>query len=92
VVEGDNGYLFDPERPAQLARVLGAVATQPQNRIHMGQRSRDLIERWSPQTFAEQLGRATDVATGDGRRAANRVAVGVLEALVAVQPRRAREA
>jgi len=92
VVEGDNGYLFDPDRPDQLARVLGAVATQPQNRIHMGQRSRDLIERWSPQTFAEQLGRATDVATGDGRRAASRVAVGVLEALVAVQPRRSREA
>ncbi|MFM2416818.1 MAG: hypothetical protein RL385_1541, partial [Pseudomonadota bacterium] len=92
VVDGDNGFVFDAERPDKLAQVLGAVATQPQVRVLMGQRSRDLIERWSPQTFAEQLGRAAGVAMGDGRRAANRVAVGVLEALVAVQPRRVREA
>lgn len=58
---GRNGYTFNPSDAGELARLMGHVASDNCNRQAMGTRSREIIARWSPETFARGL--ATAVAT-----------------------------
>jgi glycosyltransferase involved in cell wall biosynthesis len=56
VVNGRNGYTFDPEDVAALSQRMGWIAQG--DLAGMGQASREMVARWSPETFATNLRRA----------------------------------
>ena len=59
-----NGYLFDPALPHELPVCLQKMANlSEERRGAMGQRSRDLISRFSPRLFAEEVVRLAGIRT-----------------------------
>ena len=84
VRHGDNGFIFDPARPDVLADLMGRVAHGDCDRIAMGCASRDIIEGWTPDRYAQSLREVTELAVANSRAAPrifNRV---LLECLGAV--------
>jgi len=63
VREGVNGFTFDPRDRAALAALLARVATAPDLEA-MGRASRELVAAFTPETFAENMERAIDLAVG----------------------------
>ena len=58
-----NGYTFDPSGPHSLAEHLDQIAGAGSDRLaEMGQASQEIIARWSPALFADQLGHAVATA------------------------------
>lgn len=63
VRHGYNGFTFDPCNEEELALRLRDMATMPsQQRAAMGQASRTIISRWTPEEWADQLLCATRAA------------------------------
>ncbi|WP_333689110.1 glycosyltransferase family 4 protein [Methylococcus capsulatus] len=62
VEEGRNGYTFDPYDVDALSRLMLKVASDDCDRAAMGRASQEIIARWSPETFAENLSKAVDAA------------------------------
>ncbi|WPL19410.1 GDP-mannose-dependent alpha-(1-6)-phosphatidylinositol monomannoside mannosyltransferase [Thiorhodovibrio winogradskyi] len=63
VEEGRNGYTFDPYDVDALAGLMLKISSDDCDRAAMGQASREIIARWTPQTFAENLARAVEAAS-----------------------------
>jgi 1,2-diacylglycerol 3-alpha-glucosyltransferase len=64
LVEGVNGYLFDPFDERSLAdRLLWMAGLSHQQREQMGQSSCDLIAEYSPDRFADEVARCIGLAT-----------------------------
>ncbi len=69
VHSGENGYSFDPSNQEQLTELLLQVEMMAAGeRAAMGQRSRELIRRYSPEGFGEAI--AAIAAASTPRRAA----------------------
>lgn len=62
VQEGVNGYTFDPVDVEGLALLLGKIADDDRGRHCMGRASKQIIDKWSPHTFAENLWKAANFA------------------------------
>jgi glycosyltransferase involved in cell wall biosynthesis len=62
VENGGNGFTFDPQDVDTLARLMLEMASGAYDSAAMGQASRDIIARWSPNAFAEGLRRAVRAA------------------------------
>ena len=61
--EGVNGFLFDPAAPAQLAGRMMTMSSLPQaDRELMGRRSREIVARYSPDRWAEEVFRIYSAA------------------------------
>jgi hypothetical protein len=58
VVDGENGYTFDPHDVEELADLFDHLAHGHGKIGAMGAESRRIVKDWSPQTFADQLGAA----------------------------------
>lgn len=71
VEEGRNGYTFDPYDVEALAGLMRKIAADDCDREAMGQASREIIARWTPQTFAENLCKAAEAAMNAPRPQAN---------------------
>lgn len=61
VVEGENGYLFDPHEPEGLAKVMCRFIEDPDLIISMGKESQQLIAQHAPETAAQFLAEVTSV-------------------------------
>lgn len=55
VQEGVNGFTFNPENEEGLTRLMLELSSGRWNLQEMGQASRQIINHWSPQLFAENL-------------------------------------
>ncbi|MBW4495631.1 MAG: glycosyltransferase family 4 protein [Oscillatoria princeps RMCB-10] len=53
IQEGENGYIFDPHNPKELAHVMGILLDNPELIASMGERSHQLIAKTTPQTAAQ---------------------------------------
>jgi glycosyltransferase involved in cell wall biosynthesis len=63
VIEGHNGFLFQPDRPEEITRsLLRLHDLNPHQRKVMGEASQSIIVRYSPQQFAEGLFGAIEIA------------------------------
>jgi 1,2-diacylglycerol 3-alpha-glucosyltransferase len=63
VEEGRNGFTFDPYDIEGLARLMVRMSTMSDaERAAMGQASREIISRWTPETFATNLVKAVEAA------------------------------
>lgn len=53
---GANGFVFDPHQPGALTQVLEQAGSLGSDRLaEMGRRSRDIIARYSPEIFAQEV-------------------------------------
>lgn len=59
VVDGENGYHFDPHEPEQLAEVMRCMIEQPALLVSMGKRSQQLVAQYNPEAAAEFLSEVT---------------------------------
>ncbi len=67
VREGANGFTFNPLDVDGLARLMLKLAGGELDIAAMGQASREIISRWTPDTFAENLVRAAECALSQPR-------------------------
>jgi glycosyltransferase involved in cell wall biosynthesis len=62
VEEGRNGFTFDPYDIDKSAKLMGKIASDECDRESMGQASQEIIARWTPLTFAQNLLKAAEAA------------------------------
>ncbi len=62
VEDGENGFVFDPFDIGALAGMMSHVASPECDRVSMGEKSRKIVERWTPESFAQGLISAIQVA------------------------------
>lgn len=62
VVNGHNGFTFDPFDLDELAGHMAFVSGNTCNRVEMGQASRNIIDFWSLDTFPSNLCNAAEAA------------------------------
>jgi glycosyltransferase involved in cell wall biosynthesis len=56
VIEGENGFSFDPFSVADIAHAMMRVASSPRARlISMGEKSQTIVAQWGPERFADGL-------------------------------------
>jgi len=77
VEEGRNGYTFDPYDVENLARLMLRMSDGSLDLEAMGQASHEIIARWTPETFAENLWKAAETAM-----AAPRPQLGLLDKML----------
>ena len=79
VRDGENGFLFDPARPGDLAARMSALTELPSMRREaMGQASRRIVSAFTPETFADGLVRAVTLARERGATATKPALLGWL--------------
>lgn len=71
VEEGINGFRVDPENFEEIADVMLKMASQNLALAKMGRASRHIIERWSPEFFAENMLRAEEAGLRSRRAPLN---------------------
>jgi glycosyltransferase involved in cell wall biosynthesis len=62
VKDGINGFTFDPHNVKDMTACMLQIAGNNCDLAAMGQASRDIIHHWSPDTFAENMLKAAEVA------------------------------
>jgi len=55
VVDGENGFKFDPKSVGEITDALTRVAADSTDRAAMAARSREIVSRWAPEHFAKSL-------------------------------------
>ncbi len=61
VIDGVNGYLFDPKEPEKLAELMRRLIDNPDLITSMGQESQKLIAQHTPERAAQFLAEVTEV-------------------------------
>jgi glycosyltransferase involved in cell wall biosynthesis len=62
IVDGANGYLFEPKEPEELAKIMGHLINHPDLIASMGAESQRLIAKHTPETAVQFLVEVTDKA------------------------------
>jgi glycosyltransferase involved in cell wall biosynthesis len=62
VVEGENGYIFDPYNPEGLAEMMRRFIDTPELIVSMGQKSQQLIAQYNPEAAAKFLAEVASFA------------------------------
>ncbi|MEQ9000326.1 MAG: glycosyltransferase family 4 protein [Coleofasciculus sp. B1-GNL1-01] len=62
VLEGDNGYIFDPYHPEELAEQMRRFMNNPDLIVSMGQQSQQFIAQHNPEAAAKFLVEVTSFA------------------------------
>lgn len=65
VVEGENGYVFDPHDPAKLAETMRRFIDNPDLIVSMGHKSQQLITPHTPEAAAQFFAEVTYLALGN---------------------------
>lgn len=61
VVEGENGYVFDPHHPEDLAKLMKHFIENPSISAAMGSQSKQLISQHTPEAAATFLSEIVDI-------------------------------
>lgn len=64
IVEGENGYIFDPNQPTELAKLMSSFIDNPDQIMTMGSKSEQLIAKYTPQSAAQFLIKVTSLVLG----------------------------
>jgi glycosyltransferase involved in cell wall biosynthesis len=59
ILEGENGYCFDPYEPGKLAELMHSFIKNPQLAVAMGERSKQLMTQYTPEAAAKFLREVT---------------------------------
>lgn len=52
VEEGENGFTFDPSSSRDLVGLMARFVEDPTLHIRLGKRGREIVRKWTPETFA----------------------------------------
>jgi 1,2-diacylglycerol 3-alpha-glucosyltransferase len=63
VQDGVNGFIFDPQKPSQLAELMETIASSDQLE-KMGAASEEIIQQYLPERFGHNLALAIEAARG----------------------------
>jgi glycosyltransferase involved in cell wall biosynthesis len=55
VIEGENGYIFDPHQPEQLAQLMSKFIDNPNLIEKMGRKSEEIMSEHTPEAVAQSL-------------------------------------
>lgn len=64
VVHGENGYVFDPHDPTEIAAAMQHFIEDPGLSMRMGRRSKELIEQYTPEHAAKFLAQVATSVLG----------------------------
>ena len=64
-IEGENGYLFEPQQPEELAEVMRRFIEQPNLSKSMGDKSQQLMAQHTPEVAAQFLAKVTSFAVSN---------------------------
>jgi glycosyltransferase involved in cell wall biosynthesis len=67
VQDGDNGFVVSPSDSSQLAAAMASLAGDSELRIRMGSRSRERIQEFSPEVWADGMVKAIESIGITGR-------------------------
>lgn len=81
VIDNQNGYRFNPNDHAEMARRMLWVSSHPERQAKMREASRTLIAEWSPERYAERLWQAMTVPSRPVHPAYRRLGLAVLQAI-----------
>ena len=59
VINGENGYVFDPHQPEKLAQLMQKFINEPDLAQEMGEQSRQMIAAYTPEKAAKFLAEVT---------------------------------
>lgn len=59
VIEGENGYIFEPNQPEQLAQAMRRFIAQPELSVAMGNKSQQIMAQHTPEIAAQFLAQIT---------------------------------
>jgi len=59
VIDGENGYCFDPYEPAKLAELMRRFIDEPDLAASMGHKSEQLMTQYTPEAAAKFLSEVT---------------------------------
>lgn len=62
VVEGENGFTFNPTPPEAIAEAFAKLPSDPSTLARFGKRSREIVDTHSPRVFGESLLEAVRIA------------------------------
>lgn len=68
VKDGFNGFTFNPENIDELCDRMILISTDERLQVEMGLNSRQIISKFTPETFAENLLKASNVLSGNKRK------------------------
>lgn len=59
VLEAENGFLFEPHNPNEVAEIMRRFIEQPELSISMGEKSQQLMTQYTPEAAAQFLAKIT---------------------------------
>jgi glycosyltransferase involved in cell wall biosynthesis len=59
VIEGENGYCFDPYDPEKLSQLMRLFIDNPDLAVAMGKKSKQLMAQYTPEAAAQFLSKVT---------------------------------
>jgi glycosyltransferase involved in cell wall biosynthesis len=62
VADGENGYIFDPHQPEQLAQKMSKLIDSPELIKTLGEKSREIMTEHKPEAVVESLIRVVEIA------------------------------
>lgn len=65
VIDGENGYIFDPYAPEKLAETMNRFINNPDLITKMGEKSQQLMVKYTPKAAAEFLAEVTSLVLKD---------------------------
>ncbi|MGB7440882.1 MAG: glycosyltransferase family 4 protein [Coleofasciculaceae cyanobacterium] len=64
VIDGENGYSFDPHTPDKLADLMRRFINDPDLAVSMGQKSEQLMTQYTPEAAAKFMAKVTSCVLG----------------------------
>lgn len=65
VVDGENGYVFDPHDPEKLAELMSRFMENPDSINKMGEKSRQLMTAHTPEAVSKSLAKVVDIVLNE---------------------------
>jgi glycosyltransferase involved in cell wall biosynthesis len=62
VADGENGYIFDPHQPEQLAQMMSKLIDSPELIKTLGEKSRQIMTEHTPEAVVKSLVRVVEIA------------------------------
>ena len=82
VLNGENGFTFNPYREEELAARMLEFSSGKHDHKAMGEASRRIISKWSPETFATNLLKAAEAAMAESPKKASWLDKAILQILI----------
>jgi 1,2-diacylglycerol 3-alpha-glucosyltransferase len=91
VIEGENGFQFDPTHARALSDLMCRIIIMPQTQLtEMGENSRRIVQKFSLESFGRQFQSAGEVAQANNRQQSGVMTKMLLDILIRVSNTEAR--